>query len=179
MGVGEQGGAHQRGDAVLLRRPRARLASLAVAHRGGDLRGTHARVRLHLPVRVSCPRFGLVGLVLRGALHISVISLAPRQYTLRRYTSPVAGTVTVRLPFAGRLAGATLHTPGAELQLVTPSPRAKPGLAVAGATPSSANQSIATNRRRLHSHIDSSSQRRTSAGLTLQRILQRCEVMLQ
>jgi len=45
----------------------------------------------------------------------------------------------VRLPFAGRRAGATLHTPGAELQLVTPSPRAKPGLAVAGATPSSAN----------------------------------------
>ena len=51
----------------------------------------------------------------------------------------MAGTVIVRLPFAGRRAGATLHTPGAELQLVTPSPRAKPGLAVAGATPSSAN----------------------------------------
>ena len=113
-------------------------------------------------------------------LHVSVLSFAaPRQYTLRRYTSPVAGTVTVRLPFAGRRAGATLHTPGAELQLVTPSPRAKPGLAVAGATPSSANQSIATSRRRLHSHIDSSSQDRTSAGLALQRILQRYEVLLQ
>ena len=72
----------------------------------------------------------------RLAVHVSVISLAPRQYTLRRYTSPVAGTVTVRLPFGGPCAGAISHTPGLALQLVTPSPRANPGLSVAGATPS-------------------------------------------
>eukprot|EP00964_Phaeocystis_antarctica_P151165 scaffold118722_cov60-Phaeocystis_antarctica.AAC.5 len=70
----------------------------------------------------------------RLALQVSVVCFAPRQYTLRRYTSPVAGTVTVRLPFAGPCAGAMSHTPGFELQLVTPSPRSNPRLAVAGAT---------------------------------------------